>query len=235
MTKKALILIPTRLELDHVRAAIDQSPIQDHCRVAICGFGIAASSARTMQLIHRHQPDRLILMGIAGGYLIDDCLIGSAFQFREVAVHGIGISDGAGFQSAGEAGWLHWRAEDDQNSEANRGPKESIVGEDIGDRIKLNVAQGDFPTEDLLLTVCGASQNQSDRETRLKSFTNAACEDMEGFGVATAAKLAGLEVRIIRGISNEVGNRDFKQWKTEQAIQAAWQLVEQTIRVERNV
>ena len=55
----------------------------------------------------------------------------------------------------------------------------------------------------------------------LRNDRKAIAEDMEGFGVAMACKLAGVPLRIVRGISNRAGDRDLTQWQIEEALAAA--------------
>ncbi|NBP89418.1 MAG: futalosine hydrolase, partial [Planctomycetia bacterium] len=45
-------------------------------------------------------------------------------------------------------------------------------------------------------------------------------EDMEGFAVALACRLAGVPCQIIRGISNRAGDRDKAHWQIEPALRA---------------
>jgi futalosine hydrolase len=58
-------------------------------------------------------------------------------------------------------------------------------------------------------------------DLRRKVYRDAVAEDMEGFGVAMACQLLQVPLRIVRGISNVAGNRDFKSWQVESALQQA--------------
>ena len=77
---------------------------------------------------------------------------------------------------------------------------------------------GDGP---LLVTVCSAAGTAATAEERAERFPGAAAEDMEAFGVALAAHLAGVPVRVVRGISNVAGDRDRSRWRVEPALAAA--------------
>jgi futalosine hydrolase len=46
-------------------------------------------------------------------------------------------------------------------------------------------------------------------------------EDMEGFAVALACRLVGVPLDIVRGISNDAGDRDKVRWQVPQALRAA--------------
>jgi futalosine hydrolase len=46
-------------------------------------------------------------------------------------------------------------------------------------------------------------------------------EDMEGFAVAAACRLAGIPLDIVRGISNTAGDRDHSHGQIDAACRAA--------------
>ncbi|MEL6713596.1 MAG: futalosine hydrolase, partial [Planctomycetota bacterium] len=75
-----------------------------------------------------------------------------------------------------------------------------------------------------LLTVCAAAGGADDVAGRIARAPEAAAEDMEGFAVALAASNAGVELRIVRGISNEAGDRDHARWRIEDALFAVARL-----------
>ena len=56
-------------------------------------------------------------------------------------------------------------------------------------------------------------------------FPDAVAEDMEAFGVAMACQMHGVPLEVVRGISNEVGDRDHSQWQIDKALRAAAELV----------
>jgi futalosine hydrolase len=56
---------------------------------------------------------------------------------------------------------------------------------------------------------------------------------MEGFGVAIAGRLMGVPVAVVRGISNEVGDRRRDRWKIPEALESAWRLVSQLAATDR--
>jgi futalosine hydrolase len=76
----------------------------------------------------------------------------------------------------------------------------------------------------LLLSACAASADDADVRSRLQLFPDAAAEDMEGFAVAAACRLAGVPLDIVRGISNVTGDRDISRWQIEAACRAAAEL-----------
>jgi futalosine hydrolase len=224
-----LILIPTEPEHRFLRPWLDGfshvdgydrssgcSPHGDHVDdcgatvlVRLCGFGLIAAAARTMQSIAEIRPRRVILVGIAGS-LVPSLAIGSAIELGSVQVDGVGVGFGNQFQNAGAMGWFHWCD-----------PSATMT---IGDRIDLEHSSG--PT---LLSVCAASIDPAHADQRRLTYPDAVAEDMEAFGVALACQLAGVQLHIVRGISNVAGNRDFKTWQVKSALRHAAQLVDQIL------
>lgn len=229
---KWLLLIPTEFERDLIK---DSIPPIHNTAMEICGFGPIVPAARTMQLIERHHPDQVLLMGIAGSY--DPRLeIGRAYPFTEVGCFGVGVGQAETFQTAQQMGWYHWL--------------DSHPGKSIGDTIRLSITvpaidelqvglSADDPKGLLctllgldefvrgkpqLLTVCSAATSQQDVELRRKRFPNSVAEDMEGFAVAAACWLCEVPIYIVRGISNEAGDRNKQNWKIREALTAAIEL-----------
>ena len=78
------------------------------------------------------------------------------------------------------------------------------------------------PTGDgLLLTTCAASDTPERAAWLHERYSGALAEDMEGFGVALACHLAGTPCWIVRGISNQVGDRAPPHWRIPSALAAA--------------
>lgn len=208
-----LVVVPTAAErnrlLAHAPAAI--GPIE------LCGFGLAAAAARTAHLVARRSPSRVILAGIAGRF--DDSIgLGAATLFERVACHGIGVGTGAAFLPAAALGWPQWPGDPADRAAA------------VGDSIGLaddQPAAGDtpLPRRSLLLSAAAGSADAEDARLRRGMFPGVVAEDMEGFGVALACRLAGVPCSIVRGISNTVGDRDTARWRIDEALAAAAGLV----------
>lgn len=192
-----LLLAPTELECHPIRKTLGSRP-----RLAIetCGFGMVASAARTAFLLADLRPRRVILIGIAGT-MSPELQIGQAYSFGRVACYGIGSGSEERFSTAAEMGWKHWP-----------GPPE------VSDLIGLSAD----PSDALLLLSCAsASGSIGEVHQKIAKYPLAKAEDMEGFGVATACRLTDTPVKIVRGISNQAGNRDKTQWQIHRALQAA--------------
>lgn len=192
-----LLLIPTGAEQEILLPRLQVSIAAAGLQVELVGFGPIAAAARTADLIAKHQPKRVSLIGIGGTYG-GWVTIGNAVCFSQVTCDGIGAGQGDTHVSSDDMGWP------------------MIASPEIGGAIQLV----DESSHDLL-TVCAASGDASEAERRKKLFPNAAVEDMEGFGVAVSCKLAGVDLSIIRGVSNCVGDRDPNNWHVELALHAA--------------
>ena len=201
-----LILIPTHLEAIVIRTMVPDSLTQP-AFVELCGFGPIAAAARTAALIAEHQPRRVLLAGIAGSY--DDRFpLGSARQFGSVGCYGIGAGAGNEFQTAEDLGWNHFHDRE--------------TGATIGDVLPLSA---NSQSAGRLLTVCAAAAGSAEVSQRRKRFPDAVAEDMEGFAVAAACKLAGIELSVVRGISNRAGDRNLSNWQIKPALNAAGKLM----------
>lgn len=212
-----LILVPTDLERRVVAPLLGD----DRATVALCGFGLAAAAARTAQLVGALAPEAVVLVGIAGR--LDDRLpIGAAACFAAVACDGIGIGSGDAFVGAAALGWPQWPGDPPAAATA------------IGDVLDCAVpSRPDLPHTALLVTAAAGSADGDDAARRRSRFPAAAAEDMEGFAVALACRLAGVTCTIVRGISNTAGDRDHARWRTTAALESAADLVRRLIAEDR--
>jgi futalosine hydrolase len=206
--RQYLLLVPTELERGFIAPAV-AAACGSSIRSELCGFGPVVAAARTARLIAEHRPDRILLVGIAGRFA-DRLAIGEAYAFERVACHGIGAGSGDAFVPAESMGWPQWPGD----------------GSDPATRIggSLPCTSGMLPATaraGLLLSACAASADEADVRSRLRLHPDAAAEDMEGFAVAAACRLAGVPLDVVRGISNTVGDRDTSGWQIEAACRAA--------------
>ncbi len=206
MTLKQLILVPTSFELQHANRL--QANLTAGLTIELCGFGAVVAAARTAELIARHCPQRVALLGIAGA-IHEDLQLGAAYEFSEVVLSGIGVGAGIEHKTASELGWPQWEC-----------------APAILDCIELqSPLQRPANRSRQLLTVCAGAAGSDDVKRRRDQFPRAAAEDMEGFAVAVACKLANVSLRIFRGISNRAGDRDKQNWHVAQAMQSVVDLV----------
>jgi len=203
---KNLILIPTAFESSQIASQLDHLSETKRFVLRHCGFGPIAAAAVATEAINVHKPKRVILLGIAGAYqsaetLVKDLTVGNAYRFSSVSVDGIGVGTGEQFQSARELGWAQFSGDDRRAA--------------INDKIEL---ASDSPHS--LLTVCAASAKPEEAQCRQIRY-GASAEDMEGFAVAMACQLQDVSLEIIRGISNVAGDRDKLNWRIDDALSAA--------------
>lgn len=215
-----LILVPTPSELQILDPILQPRLQQVGGTLHLCGFGPVSAAARTSQLIAELNPARIILVGIAGA-IGESLPVGSASAFDEVACFGIGAGSGANFQTAGELGWSQWDSGNGTGSESRS---------TVGDVLPLLPAQAESlsgePIERRqLLTCCSASGSLDDVALKARNFPNAVAEDMEAFGVAMAASLMGVPLQVVRGMSNTAGDRRLSEWKIDDALKAAAEVV----------
>ncbi|MFG0260771.1 MAG: futalosine hydrolase [Novipirellula sp. JB048] len=196
-----LLLIPTAIERDKLPPQLAGSARAKGWSVALCGFGQIAAAARTSQLIATHQPARVLLVGIAGA-LDARVDVGTAYRCRRITCHGIGIGSGDDFRSAAEIGWSQFGKIDDEITLAGWGEPAP-------------------PLDPGLLSVCAASASPREANARRLRFPHASVEEMEGFGVAMACQMHRVPLEIVRGISNQAGDRDHSRWQVDAALQAA--------------
>jgi futalosine hydrolase len=193
--QRVLILVPTEYEQGFLSAA-SWSPGDV---VELCGFGLVVAGIRTALLLQQFRPREVLLLGIAGA-LTDELKIGRAYRFGQVACYGVGAGTGSSFLPAGQMGWKHWP----------RTPE-------ISDLICLD----DPECQRMLVSSTAASSSTDEANGRTAIFPAAKAEDMEAFAVAAACRLAGLPLRIIRGISNRAGIREPSSWRVAEAMQSA--------------
>jgi futalosine hydrolase len=204
-----LLLFPTALERQRFD---DQGALAPGLALAaVCGFGPVAAGARTAQLVSELRPSRVILVGIAGAYDLTTLPVGTAHVFGRVAIDGVGAGAGKDFLGPPALGFPQWPG----SPQTTHAP--------IPDELELDVpavAPADA-SGGLLLTTCAASGSKPHARERLERHASAIAEDMEAFAVALACALHGVPCTVVRGISNEVGDREAARWRIPAALAAA--------------
>jgi futalosine hydrolase len=202
-----LLLVPTALE---ERALLAGGGLPAGLALReLCGFGLVVAAARAARLAAELRPARVLLVGIAGTYDVQAHPPGEARELSAVALEGIGAGEGEGLLGPAALGFAQW-------------PGTADGGARIGERIELAAGPR---SAGLLVSACAASASAEEAERRRRRFPGAVAEDLEGFAVAAACKLAGIPLRIVRGLSNPCGERDRARWRTGEALAAARALV----------
>jgi futalosine hydrolase len=201
-----LLLIPTELEL---RRLEDLGGFgRGLALTRLCGFGPIAAAARTAQLLAELRPARVLLVGISGSYDEGQAPVESAHEFASVALTGVGAGEGDDFQGPPALGFPQWPG------------SPGTTTHPVVDTLPLASTN----TSAVLITSCAAAADAATAARRKAAFEGALCEDMEGFGVAIACALSGVPLRIVRGVSNVVGDRDSSHWRIPAALEAARKL-----------
>ena len=213
-----LVLVPSGLEVARLE---DEGGFPSGLAIVrIAGFGPIAAAARTAQLVAALQPARVLLVGIAGAYDVGRHPLGSALGFGSVAVEGIGVGEGAGLIPPPALGFPQWPGSAALDGRRSAAP--------IADTLPL-----DGPFRGLLLTTCAASSSKEQAAGRRARFPDAIAEDMEAFAVALACRVSDTPIAVVRGISNEVGDRDPASWRIPSALAAARRLALELLESER--
>ncbi|MEM1451294.1 MAG: hypothetical protein AAGI22_19405 [Planctomycetota bacterium] len=203
-SRRALLCVPTPQERERLeRLAPDVMDPGRWLGVETVGFGPISAAARVAGLLAAAAPERVVLVGVAGGDP-STLPVGSATTFGEVVLDGVGAGEGAAALLPSGMGLPQWHG----NGVAA-----------VGERLAL---ADDGP---VLLTACSASEGEAMIEARRGRFPDAAAEDMEGFGVALAAHFGRFPAHVVRGISNEIGDRDHARWRVDDGLRAASELL----------
>jgi futalosine hydrolase len=200
------VFVPTELERTRLRdcGGLGGRPEELH----VCGFGPVAAAAGAALALAGGRFPRALLLGIAGSFDPQRHPSGTALEFSVVALDGVGVGTLESFRPPSALGFPQW-------------PARAATGDvPLLEHIGL-ARRAELGPPALLLTTCAASADPAQAAWRRARFPAAAAEDMEGFAVATACALAGVPLRIVRGISNVVGDRDPGRWRIPAALNAA--------------
>lgn len=207
-----LLLVPSRLELEKLvpEAAgaeglwtwpgrVDSEG--DAVLVARCGVGLGVSGVATMSLLAGGTATSVVLAGLAGSLDAVRAPVGSLLIGRSVALHGIGVGEGAQHRSLADAGGA---LADEARSSA-------------GD-LALVAPVGAAGVIAPLLSVTAGAASPGEAEDRRARHPACLAEDMESWAVARAAGMAGSPCSVLRGVSNLAGDRDHAAWRIDEAI-----------------
>jgi len=165
--------------------------------LAVCGFGLAAAGAGAAHAIAEHR-------GAAEGGVV---LVGAAGTY-DPSAHPIG--------SAVVAGSVRCDGIGAGSGDGHR------TAADLGFAAADSIALGAGPE---LLSVALAAGSPAEAAARRARYPGAAGEEMEGYAVAVATGLFGVELTIVRGFSNAAGDRDRAGWRMRDALAQAAALV----------
>jgi futalosine hydrolase len=190
-------------------------------RVVVCagGIGKVNASIAATAMIERIQPQLVINAGCAGAYP------GSGLAIGDLAVASEEILGDEGVVTSG--GWLDFRAmglamlvqgERRYYNEIPLSPYAVDRALQLAARHGTTLARGRFIT----LSTCSGSLKRGEE---LVQRHGAIAENMEGAAVALTCLRYGIDCLEIRGISNQVEERDMKRWDIPAAVEAAQRFV----------
>jgi futalosine hydrolase len=160
--------------------------------VVVCGVGPVAAAAATARALDGH--DAVLSLGVAGGFDRDrGTLIGSAAVAADLGVEGD--------QRVDVLDVLPNRLEADPDLLA--AAVRQVPDADVGELLTVWTVTGTAATTDRLRA----------------AHPLAVGEAMEGFGVAWAARAAGVPFLEVRTVSNRIGPRDRDAWDLPGALE----------------
>ncbi len=190
-------------------------------RVVVCAAGVGKinAAAATAVMIERHQPQLVINTGCAGAYFGSGLVIGNLVVASEevLADDGVIVSDGwkdlryMNIPSLEQGGLICYNM-----LPVSRHPSEKAM--QLADYYGVPLLRGRFAT---VSTCSGTSRYGAELSHRW----NALVESMEGAAVVQVCLRCGVDCLEIRGISNQVEERDLKKWDIPRAVEAAQRFV----------
>jgi futalosine hydrolase len=205
------VLIVTAVEAERaaVRAAVCAGlPVAEHGMVSVLagGVGPAAAAASTATALAvaaaAGAPFGAVLSaGIAGGFSARVPVRGLVIGTESIAAD-LGAEGPDGFLDIAALGFGTSRY--------------------AADPALLGRLRGSLPgaVAGPILTVSTVTGTAASTEAMLGRHPDAAAEAMEGFGVASAAALAGVAFGELRAVSNPIGPRDRAAWRIPEALAA---------------
>ena len=179
------------------------------------GAGMANAAAATALAIERYSPERIYNAGVCGVYADGQDLLGTAAAGTAAVFADAGVASHAAFLSL-EA--LHLPL-----AQTNRRAAVFNIITLSDNGVPREIARSTF------LTVAAASGDARWAEQLKSRFavdsTQLICEDMESAAVGLLALKASIPCTVVRGISNQCGERDYGKWKLTEAARAAQQVL----------
>jgi futalosine hydrolase len=171
--------------------------------VAVCGIGLAEAAATTARLLATYDVPAVFSIGVAGGYHLQ---IGSVAVGRSVTRADTCIEDADGTT----------RSTDDAiGLGASRHRLDSAATDKISARIS-----GSTQAHVLSVATVTGTAERAAQVLRRAPGTGPAIEDMEAWGVLTAALLYDVPFFAVKAVSNMIGPRDRSTWDLDGALNA---------------
>jgi futalosine hydrolase len=190
-------------------------------RLVVCagGVGKANAAAATAIMIDRYQPQLVINTGCAGAYIGSGLVVGNLVVASEevLADEGVVVLEGwkdlryMNIPSIEQGGMRCYNL-----LPLSRHASEKAM--QLADYYGVFLMRGRFAT----VSTCSGTRQYG---AALADRWNALVENMEGAAVAQVCLRCGVDCLEIRGISNQVEERNMKKWDIPRAVEAAQRFV----------
>ena len=165
------------------------------------GVGPVNAAFALTRFLSRHTADVVIACGVGGAYPGSSLEPGDVVCAESETYGDLGADSPRGFLDMEDLGFPVIRGE-----------------KPLFNRLPLDV----YPvTRRVPFVTCATCTGRDHAAQALVERTGGVVESMEGAAIVHVAKLMGVKVGEVRGISNPVGNRDKGRWRLRESAQAA--------------
>ncbi len=221
---QVLVVAATSLELDaafdrkHGAAQGEAFAAEAHGRpvlALVCGIGPVNAALALGRALERHQPAGVVNLGVAGSFDLDAHPLGCARLVEREIWPEFGLL--ASGDCAADARGLGFALANTGAGAGETAIFDSLAWDAPVELSRMGLAGG--WTCAASLTVSGVTADGA-RAAALKARFGAGLENMEGFALAYACRLAGLPFAELRTVSNAVGVRPPDGWDLPGALDA---------------
>ena len=204
---KTLLLVPTLLEatlLTDTPEAVDllAGPVPWRgFDLALTGMGPVDAGVAASRSLALGSYERCILAGLAGAYMGRGLTAPTLVEARHFVMDALGALGPMGVQPLEELGL----------PDSVRGPLTLSTLEEV------QSSPTDLP-QVTALTVAACSATSEVARDRVADLPQIQIEEMEGFAVARACRLAGVPMTCLRAVSNLCGDREKSRWHVPAAM-----------------
>jgi futalosine hydrolase len=197
MTRQIGIICATSLEADGLPSAVAGHRLQ----VVVTGVGLVNAAFSLTRFLSANRVDAVIGCGVGGAYPGSNLEPGEIVCAESETYGDLGAESPEGFLDMRALGF-------------------PVIAEEppLYNELPLDI----FPVARRVPFVTCAGCTGTDAVAQaLVARTGGVVESMEGAAVVHVARLMGVKVGEVRGISNPVGNRDRSKWRLREAAAAA--------------
>ena len=192
---------------------------KQHIIICAAGIGKINAAATTAALIERYRPRLVINTGCAGAYPGSGLCIGDLAVASEELLGDEGVLTSEGWQDLQSMNLPYLVLGDRRYYNTISLSKHAAEkAMQLADYYGVSLARGRF------ITVSTCSGTRQRGEELARQF-GAISENMEGAAVALTCLRYGINCLEIRGISNQVDERDMSTWEIPRAVEAAQRFV----------